>query len=69
MSASLIGKQVDIKMKKGDRDWNAEYRGHYGTVVDFDGEFLYVQMECNGPDPSVPSLIFTRDELSVRRSK
>jgi hypothetical protein len=56
-------------MKKGDRDWNAEYRGHYGTVVDFDGEFLYVQMECNGPDPSVPSLIFTRDELSVRRSK
>ena len=69
MSASLIGKQVDFVTKKGDKAWNDEYRGHWGTVIDFDGEFYWVQMESYGPDPTSPALIFERNEIKVRRTQ
>ena len=53
---NLIGKEVTIKT-----GW---YKGEWGIVRDYDGEYYYVAL-WNGNDV----LIFSRQDIKVSRSK
>ena len=64
MEKNHIGKRVTINRKRGADEWNNEYKGAWGVVADFDGEYYHVQMFCENPNDCNTALIFTKSELS-----
>lgn len=53
----LIGKQVTITAK------DSIYRGEWGIVMDYDGEYFYIAIA--GDKASMP--IFSRNEFKVKK--
>lgn len=67
MSSKLVGKTVYIKPRRGDDEFNNEYRNAYGVISGYDGECYAIQLYCTEVNDTNNGLLFERKDFTVRR--